>query len=145
MTKLTNGTGGGGGGFLTPKDYETAKAILFEPTKLKKDQPGKFGIRDIVVADVTVFPSIDSLRGDADPILLPGSSITATKVVEDLGDQIGGAVVGTFHFLPNSKGSHPIAVIRQVDPAIFEMAAAYLEKRDAAVAAVIADEPDWMK
>ena len=48
--KINNGTSGGGD-FLKPADYVGAKGILLEPTKILRDQPGKYGTRDILVAD----------------------------------------------------------------------------------------------
>ena len=143
---LSNGTGGGGE-FLTPADHKNAKAVLIEAKRILRDQAGKFGKRDILVADVTVFRTLDELNGELPPLEIQSAKITGSKIVEDFEDKVGGdGTVCRFVALPNSKGPHPIWVTRSVDQAAFERVAAFVEKRDADLAAAMdEEEPEWMK
>ena len=144
--KINNGTSGGGD-FLKPADYVGAKGILLEPTKILRDQPGKFGTRDILVADITIFNTKETLDGTEDPIYLQGVKITGAILVKDQEDRVGKeATVGKFAALPNPKGDKPIWAVRQVDQAVFDRIVAFLERREAALEATLNEEvPEWMK
>ena len=144
--KINNGTSGGGD-FLKPADYVGAKGILLEPTKILRDQPGKFGTRDILVADVTIFNTKETLDGTEDPIYLQGVKVTGAILIKDQEDRVGKeATVGKFAALPNPKGDKPIWAVRQVDQAVFDRIVAFLEKREAALEATLNEEvPEWMK
>ena len=144
--KINNGTSGGGD-FLKPADYVGAKGILLEPTKILRDQPGKYGIRDILVADVTIFNTKETLDGTEDPIYLQGVKVTGTILIKDQEDRVGKeATVGKFAALPNPKGDKPIWAVRQVDQAVFDRIVAFLERREAALEATLNEEvPEWMK
>ena len=144
--KINNGTSGGGD-FLKPADYVGAKGILLEPTKILRDQPGKFGTRDILVADVTIFNTKETLDGTEDPIYLQGVKITGAILIKDQEDRVGKeATVGKFAALPNPKGDKPIWAVRQVDQAVFDRIVAFLERREAALEATLNEEvPEWMK
>ena len=143
--QLGNGAGTAGGDFLKPADHQNAMAILLEPTKILRDQPGKFGSRDILVADVTVFKTKDTVEGTEAPLVLQAQKITGKVLVEDHEDKVGKeATVGRFVALPNSKGTHPIWAIRPVDQAVFERVAAYVAAREKALTEAMDDEPDWM-
>ena len=143
--KLSNGTGGGGE-FFEPKDHKDAKAVLLEPLKILRDQPGNYGKRDLLVADVTVFTTKDTLDGTEEPKVYQSVKISGAAMIRDHEDKCGKeASVGKFVGAPNKKGNHPIWVIRPVDQAAFERVAAYVVAREAALAAELdADEPDWM-
>ena len=144
--KINNGTSGGGD-FLKPADYVGAKGILLEPTKILRDQPGKYGPRDILVADVTIFNTKETLDGTEDPIYLQGVKITGAILIKDQEDRVGKeATVGKFAALPNPKGDKPIWAVRQVDQAVFDRIVAFLERREAALEATLNEEvPEWMK
>lgn len=144
--QISNGAGSGGGDFITPADYKDAKAILIEPTKILRNQPGKFGARDILVADVTVFKTKDSLDGLEEPLVIQAGKITASVIVKDHEDKVGKeATINKFVAMPNNKGVHPIWVTRPVDQAVFERVVAYVTKREEELNAALAeDEPDWM-
>lgn len=144
--KINNGTSGGGD-FLKPADYVGAKGILLEPTKILRDQPGKFGTRDILVADVTIFNTKEALDGTEDPIYLQGVKITGAILIKDQEDRVGKeATVGKFAALPNPKGDKPIWAVRQVDQAVFDRIVAFLERREAALEATLNEEvPEWMQ
>ena len=144
--KINNGTSGGGD-FLKPADHQGAKGVLLEPTKILRDQPGKYGTRDILVADITIFNTKETLDGTEDPIYLQGVKITGTILIKDQEDRVGKeATIGKFVALPNSKGDKPIWAIRPVDQAVFDRIVAYLEKREAALEATLNEEaPEWMK
>ena len=144
--KINNGTSGGGD-FLKPADHQGAKGILLEPTKILRDQPGKFGTRDILVADVTIFNTKETLDGTEDPIYLQGVKITGAILIKDQEDRVGKeATVGKFAALPNPKGDKPIWAVRQVDQAVFDRIVAFLERREAALEATLNEEvPEWMK
>ena len=143
--KLGNGTGSGGE-FFAPKDYAGAKAVLLEPLKILRDQPGNFGTRDLLVADVTVFTTKEMLEGTEDPLVFQSVKISGSAMVKDHEDKVGKeASVGKFVGVPNKKGPHPIWVIRKVDDAVFSRVAAYVEAREAAIEAALSeDEPEWM-
>ena len=144
--KINNGTSGGGD-FLKPADHQGAKGVLLEPTKILRDQPGKFGTRDILVADVTIFNTKETLDGTEDPIYLQGVKITGAILIKDQEDRVGKeATVGKFAALPNPKGDKPIWAVRQVDQAVFDRIVAFLERREAALEATLNEEvPEWMK
>ena len=144
--KINNGTSGGGD-FLKPADYVGAKGILLEPTKILRDQPGKYGTRDILVADVTIFNTKETLDGTEDPIYLQGVKVTGAILIKDQEDRVGKeATVGKFAALPNPKGDKPIWAVRQVDQAVFDRIVAFLERREAALEATLNEEvPEWMK
>lgn len=144
--KINNGTSGGGD-FLKPADHQGAKGILLEPTKILRGQPGKFGVRDILVADITIFNTKETLDGTEDPIYLQGVKITGAILIKDQEDRVGKeATVGKFVGLPNPKGDKPIWAVRQVDQAVYDRIVAYREKREAALEATLNEEvPEWMK
>ena len=144
--KINNGTSGGGD-FLKPADYVGAKGVLLEPTKILRDQPGKYGTRDILVADVTIFNTKETLDGTEDPIYLQGVKVTGAILIKDQEDRVGKeATVGKFAALPNPKGDKPIWAVRQVDQAVFDRIVAFLERREAALEATLNEEvPEWMK
>ena len=142
---LSNGTGSGGD-FFPVEEHRNAKAILIETTKILKDQPGKWGNRDIGVADFTVFPDIETLNGDKEPAFLQGTRIDKKWIVQDMEEKFeaGEDIVAKLVARPNPNGDKPIWVIRSVDDAIFSMVADYVAKRDEELAAAMAeDEPDW--
>ena len=91
------------GGFFKPADYGDAVAVVVEPKRLERQAPSKFGPRDIMHADVTVFRSQADVEAGS-PTELPGTQITGAALVRDLEPLVGNATVVTLEKKPGSQG-----------------------------------------
>ena len=134
----------GGGAYFKAKDYLKAKAILIEPHEYLKDQPnGNFpGVRDVVIADVTVFPTIDSLRGESEVAFMPRVKISGGGLTSDLEGEEGEQLAYRLELKPSkTPGYQAYPVWRELDDAVADLVAEYLEKRDASVADAVASAP----
>ena len=133
-----------GGSFVKMGTYADAVAIIFEPKCVERDVPGKFGKRDILNADLTIFDR-QAIEGGK-PEIKKGALITETAFIREYEDEIGEQMIAKLMLKPNTNGGKDYWVPRGVDQAIFEKAEAYLEQRDAAFrAAMESDGPDWVE
>ena len=133
-----------GGSFVKMGTYSDAVAIIFEPRRVERDVEGRFGKRDILHADLTVFDK-DAIRGGK-PLVVKGALITEKAFINAYEDEIGEQMIAKLMLKPNTNGGKDYWVPRGVDQAIFEKAEAYLEQRDAAFkAAMESDGPDWVE
>lgn len=133
-----------GGSFVKMSTYADAVAIIFEPKRVEKDVPGKFGNRDILNADLTIFDK-QAIEGGK-PEIVKGALITEKAFINAYEDEIGEQLVAALALKPNTRGGKDFFVPRGVDQAIFEKAEAYLDERTAAFkAAMESDGPDWVE
>lgn len=136
------------GGFFNTKEHTKALAVLFEPkrSRFTENNFTKQQDRLTIDGDITIFNSKEQLSGEEPPVVMENAAVNDTLVARDLEDALGEMVLATCATAPNKKGPHPLAVIRDVtDPATIEAVEAYLEKRDAEIAAQLEDIPDFMK
>ena len=134
----------GGGAYFDAKEYVKAKAVLIEVHDFLKDQPnGNFeGKRDVAIADITIFPTTDSLNGDAEVVFMPRVQITGKGLTSDLEGEEGEQLAYGLEIKPNKKaGYRPFPVWRELDESVSEKVAAYLESRDAKLANAVANAP----
>lgn len=135
----------GGGGFFKPADYAGAQAFLIEPKKFREGVAGKFGPRDMVDADVTVFTSAAELNGDADPVELLGTSIEPKGLVSDLKDIIGKAAIFKLSTKVSKTYGKEFYVWQPVDPAVQGKVADYAKKREEKRQAAKDGMPEFLK
>lgn len=123
-----------GSSYFKPAEYESALALLVEPTDIAKDVPneyrGKVTNRDEVTADITVFFKNESLeKGEPDEIIKQ-TRVTHTMLAATLGKMIGSPLVGIVRMIPTKNGSG--YAFRDVEGDAEEHVIAYYEKREAA-------------
>lgn len=133
-----------GSGFFQAKDYTNALAVLVEPQRIEKDAPGKFGVRDIVTADVTVFTDASQLDGTVPPLEMLGAKVTGKALVRDLESFMGKAVIARLEMLKTDKAPNPFPVLKNVDPAVKQKVIAFATKREEARKAAANDAPDFL-
>lgn len=133
----------GGGGFFAPKDHLTDVAILIEVKRFQLQRPSNFGPKDAAHVNLTIFKDMAALDGGTPEVQL-GVIIDATCLVRDLETLVGKATVVKLAMAPSTKaGYKPAAVFREVDAPVQEKVVAYATGRDEALAAAIADAPDF--
>jgi len=133
----------GGGGFFQAKDHLTDVAILVEVTRFQSQRPGNFGPKDAVHANLTIFKDAAALDGGT-PEVKPGVIIDATCLVRDLETLVDKATIVKLEMVPSTKaGYKPAAVFREPEASVQEKVVAYATARDEALAAAIADAPDF--
>lgn len=135
------GSLGAGGSFFNPDENKDAVAILLEVKSFDAQVGGgQYGPRDRVTADVTIFDTAaDIASGNAK--IIKGVYINQTYLARDLKPVVGKAAVQKLDKTP-TKGN-PAWVWRDVDASVLQAVAAYLEKREAAVAAAVAAAPSF--
>lgn len=134
-------TKSGGGKFVKLGTWPES-VFLIEPKDVETDIPNKFGgTRDLLHANVTVFDKA-ALDGGK-PEVLNNSIITEKAIVNAYKDKLGEQFVAKLKLKPNDKG-RDFYIPVTVDDAVFDKVAAYLEQREAAVAAAMNSEPDFL-
>jgi hypothetical protein len=131
-----------GGTFFKPEDHKNDIAILIEPKRLEADRPSKFGAKDAIHADLTVFKTQADLDAGTPSEVLKGCIIQSVYLVSDITALIGKATVSVplkKQFKSGSSGW----VWEAVAPEVVAKVAAYGTARDAAVAADMDDAPDF--
>ena len=125
-------------GYFTPDAYKHAAALLVEPKShnpAAPPGPQQTGTRPITVADVTVFNTMEDVQAGTPSSVILGTQITSKFLALDTAPLVdrGRATVTTLlkESLQNGKTGWKW---RKVDPAVTQLVAAYIEKRDAAVA-----------
>ena len=133
-----------GSGFFAAKDHLNALAVLVEPQRIEKDAPGKYGNRDIVTADITVFTDASQLDGTVDPLEMLGAKVTGKALVRDLESFMGKAVIARLEMIKTDKAPNPFPVLKNVDPAIKKKVVEYATKREEARKKAADDAPDFL-
>lgn len=134
---------GGGGAFLKPSEYADAVAILIEVRRFEAQRPGtNYGPKDTIYADLTVFKDAAALD-DGTPEFIPNSIIQFMVLVSDLETLVGKATIATLAQAKPNGGHKPAWVWREVDASVQEKVVAYATARDEALAAAMADAPEF--
>lgn len=133
-----------GGGWFKPKDNIDATAILIEVHSYDRQRPTPNGPKDSVLADVTVFQDVASLKAGT-PQVAKGQRIEQTILARDLETIVGGATIVSLAQVPPKKpGAHPAWVWRPVnDAAVRTAVVEYAGKRDQEVEAAMDAVPDF--
>lgn len=134
-----------GGTFFKPADYMNALALMIEPKSIDQGKTHTYGgqttVRDEVTADVTVFPTEESLDKGT-PIVIKNAIFThgmLTSTLEKVG--VGGVMVGVIRKIPTRAGQG--YVFRDVDPLTEDKVADYYLKREARINESLANVPDF--
>lgn len=132
-----------GGTFFKPAELTNAKALLIEPKELELKRPsGQYGPKDTIHADITVFASDADLAKATPSNVLKGAMIQSTYLQRDLHNLIGQATIAVpvkKTFKSGTSGWVWEAVPAEAQAKVVEYATA----REAAVAAAVADAPDF--
>jgi hypothetical protein len=134
----------GGGGFFKPPDHLDDLAILIEVRRFEAQRPGGiYGPKDTICADLTVFKDAAALDGGT-PEFISNTLIQHTVLVADLETLIGEAAVAKLvQSKSNTPGHKPAFAWREVEASVQEKVVAYATARDEALAAAMADAPDF--
>lgn len=136
-----------GGVFFKPKDYVEATALLIEPSAFQSQVPGRFGPKDQITADVTVFKDAAALSSGTPSEVLKGARISSSAdgaLTRDLKDRLGKAVIVYLDKVPSKQpGGNDAWVWRNVDGATKAAVVAYGQAREAALQAAMADAPSF--
>ena len=136
----------GGGSFFSPKDYETALALIVEPKSVRKDVPNTYnGVtkqRDEVSCDITVFRSSEELDGQAQPHVEKDVVVHHTALANAAQKAMGEQMAALVRKLSGKTGT-PYYAFVDLDPSVEAKVVAWFEAREAAMAAALADVPDF--
>jgi hypothetical protein len=134
---------GGSGAFFKPAEYVDAVAILIEVRRFEAQRPGStYGPKDTIYADLTVFKDEAALDGGT-PELASNSVIDFQVLVSDLEVMVGKATIAKLARAKPNGGHKPAWVWREVDASVQEKVVAYATARDEALAAAMADAPEF--
>jgi len=131
--------------FFNPGDFTDALAIIFEPKKVQYGVKGKFGDRTHVTAQISVFKSEPQLE-DGRPITQL-VTINTKSIADELDtafkDDPKAAIIATVKPYSPKNGGRDTFVLRQPADGYYDLAAAYYEGREKALAKAIDDAPDF--
>ena len=133
-----------GSKFLKPKDFAQYEACLIEPFDIEWDVPSKnprYKPQDLLHVNITSFTK-EALDGGTPEIIKHGifSQKTMSRAY---GKNLHAAFAAKFIAKQGDEGQFFVPV--EVDPAVFDKLAAYLDQRDSAVkAAMEGDEPSFL-
>jgi hypothetical protein len=131
--------------FFNPGDFTDALAIIFEPKKVQYDVPGKWGPRTHVTAQISVFKNEPQLE-EGRPVVQT-VTINTKSIADELDDQFktdkSAAVIATVKPYKPKGGGRDTFVMRQPAEGYYDLAAAYYEGREKALAKAIDDAPDF--
>lgn len=136
-----------GGTFFDPKAVQDALGLLVEPARVDKDvtytkyQSNETAKRDEATANVTVFKTSENLAGTVEPEVLKGVRVVHSMLVSSLEKVVGDAMIGVIRKIPTKSGSG--YAFRDPDAATINAIEAWYNKREAGIAAAIADAPDF--
>lgn len=121
-------------------------AILVEPKRVDRDVSyttfdKKPGTRDECTADITIFGNSGSLEKGEPTEVIKSAKVVHGMLVDTLGKIIDQATVATLAKVATKNGSGYVWRDASAENAAY--VEAYFEKRDAAIAAAIADAPDF--
>ncbi len=136
--------------FFKGEDFAGYLVLIFEPkaNTFKKDVEGTYGPRDQINAVVTAFKTQGALeRGE--PTVQKEYTINVKSIVSDLKEKVDedseAVIIATLeHYQPKKQGARKTWVLRDTtEESDWELAVAYVEKRDAAVEAALAEVPNF--
>lgn len=133
-----------GGTFFKPAEHMNDLAIMVEPKRIDKNKEhtyqGRTSVRDEVVADVTIFPTEESLD-KGEPTVIKNAIFTHGMLTGTLERVIGGVMVGIVRKIPTKAGSG--YAFRDVDASTEAKVGNYYVNREAAIKAALNDVPDF--
>lgn len=133
-----------GGGWFKPMDHDEAVAILAEPKSFEHQRPTDFGPKDSIVADLTIFDTMDELAAGTPTHIFKDIRVEYTVLTKDLKPLVGSAtVVTTEQAVSKKPGQKGAWVWRQATNEAKKAVIAYATKREADIAAALADVPDF--
>lgn len=134
-----------GGTFFKPGEHMNDLALLIEPKSVAKDRThtyqGRTSTRDEVTADVTAFPTEESLD-KGNPTVIKNAVFThgmLTSTLERVG--MGGVTVAVIRKVPTKAGSG--YAFRDVDSSTEGKVGNYYVNREKAINEALADVPDF--
>lgn len=143
MTFETTKIPGGGGAFFKAAEHVNAVAILIEVRRFEAQRPGNFGPKDTIYADLSVFKDAAALDAGT-PDFISNAIIQSVVLVADLETLVGKAAIAKLvQGKSKTAGNKPPWVWREVEASVQEKVVAYATARDEALAAAIADAPDF--
>lgn len=132
-----------GGGWFKPAEHAGALAFLVEVKQFDRQRPTPNGPKDSVLVDISVFDSQASLDNGT-PSVTKGTRIEQTVLARDLEPLVGSATVVKLDQVPSKRpGGHPAWVWRPVAGDVRAKVVAYVEKREAEIAAALDAAPDF--
>lgn len=130
------------GGFFKPADHLGAVAILLEVQGFQAQAPSKYGPKDSVTAEITVFKTQTDLdSGNATE--LGSVAIQYKGLTRGFEGLVGKATIAALGQAPTQSGQDAW-VWRQVGSAASGKVAEYVQKRDAAREAAKANIPSFL-
>lgn len=131
--------------FFNAGDVVDALAIIFEPKKVQKDVPGKWGPRDHVTAVISIFKTEPQLE-EGRPVV--GTYTINTKaltepLIEQLAEDKNAAVIAVVRPYKPKGGGRDTFVLRQPKDGYYELAAKFYEDREAKLTAAIEEAPGF--
>lgn len=131
------------GTFFKPDEYVSAVALLIEPKRLEEQRPGsKYGPKDTIHADITVFATQADLDAGKPTDVLKGAMIQQTYLVQDIVELVGKATVST-PIKKTFKSGSTGWVWQGVTAEIIGKVGQYGAARNAAVEADMDDAPSF--
>lgn len=140
-------------GFIKLKDYVGAKALLIEVRSVNRDVPSpKYGLRDQVVADWTIFANEDQLNGTESPTVIKRGTLdkgkrpngSSTAMIEAFADMTGEGAIYRVEMKTADGIANPFAQLVEVDQAVAEKVIAYYNKREGELKAEAAEAPNFL-
>lgn len=125
---ISNGAGLSNGGFFKPKEHQSAAVILFEPKGVRRGIQTKFGPKDYVDGDFTIFLTADELKSGSPSTVMEGATCEG-NIARSLEGLVGRATVGKLGQKDTGKGN-PAWTIDQVDPKLIPQIKEYVQKRE---------------
>lgn len=133
-----------GGGWFKPADNKDAVAFLIEVHSFDRQRPTPNGPKDSVLADITIFHTMEELKAGTPTSVAKGQRIEQTILARDLETIVGGATIVKLDQAPAKKpGARPAWVWRPVDNAVKTAVIKYATDREAQVQAALDDAPDF--
>lgn len=132
-----------GGNFFRPEDHKDAAACLIEVLDFKRQVPSKFGPKDAVFCDITVFETDADIKSGTVKSEFKNAQIQSVVLVKNLQDLVGQATIAKLTQLPPLNGNRPAWAWAEVSEDVKNGVIEYATKREAEVDAAAADAPDF--
>lgn len=133
-----------GGQFFKPEEQKDAIAILVEVRRFAPQVPSKFGPKDTIYADLTVFGSQSDLDAGKPSAEFKNAEIQQTVLVKNLqGVGEGNATIAKLTKLPPKNGNQPAWAWANVSGDTKDRVLAYGNAREAAKAQAAASAPSF--
>jgi hypothetical protein len=133
-----------GGTFFKPAEHMNDLAIMVEPKSVQKNVSSTYNnvtrVRDEVTADVTIFPTEESLDKGT-PTVVKNAVFTHGMLTSTLERVMGGVMVGVIRKVPTKAGSG--YAFRDVDASTEGKVGNYYVNREKAINEALADVPDF--